>query len=324
MQTMGGHRADFYLALAEVLDEPPPWLALPGRQWPLFNAAQHMAPASAAARRAVAPLSEIGRESLAERKSRYRRLLRNNDRPPFWLHESLYRGGRLLGPPMYDVEQLYRVAGLQIAGDMLPDHASVELAFLAHLARQATADPDHARQWRRTEQLFLRKHAARWLPEVGRAIAASGDAVYAPVGTLLADWLEEAVRRKGYNRPAQHLPVVVESQCTLCGFCVQKCPVAALMIDEDDEETALLLSVDRCCGCSKCIQVCETGAMQMERAPQDQKGEMPGGWQQLRRSPRARCPGCGEPTVSDAELDFVARQIGHPHWLAYCLRCRAN
>lgn len=328
-RTGDGQRADLYLALAEALDEPPPWLALPGRQWPLFACAEKLAPGSAAAARAVAAMGQVRGESLRERRARHRGLFRAQGRPRFWLHESLHRSGRLLGPQMLEVEQLYRAAGLQIAGSELPDHASVEVTFLAHLARQAGSDPERAGQWRRMEKLFLKKHAGRWLPQLGRAIAASGDAVYAPIGTFLADWLEEAAQRKGRRRTArrctaQHFPVVAQAQCTLCGFCVQRCPTGALMIDEDEEETVLLLSADRCSGCSKCVKVCETEAMQMERAPQGPVEGMPGGWQPLQRSPRARCPACGEPTVSNAELDYVARQIGHPQWLAYCLRCRAN
>lgn len=323
-RTADGQRADLYLALAEALDEPPPWLALAGQQWPLLACAKRLAPVSAAAERAAVAIAEVRREPLRERRTRHRGLFRGGGHPRLWLHESLHRSGRLLGPQMFEVEQLYRAAGLQIADGALPDHASVELAFLAHLAKRADSEPRRAAQWRRIEKLFLRKHAGRWLPEVGRAIAASGDAVYAPIGMLLADWLEEAEQRKRRERTAQRFPVVAQARCTLCGFCVQRCPTRALIIDEDEEETALLLSADRCCGCSKCAQVCETGAMQMEQAPQGQAEGMPGGWQSLRRSPRARCPGCGEPTVSNAELDFVARQIGHPRWLAYCLRCRVN
>ncbi len=34
------------------------------------------------------------------------------------------------------------------------------------------------------------------------------------------------------------------------------------------------------------------------------------------------CPSCGQPTVSRAEFDYVAVQIGQPAWLAYCPDCR--
>lgn len=319
-----GRRAALYLALAEALGEPPPWLALPGRQWPLWACAQELAPASAAAARAAAALGEVRPEPLPERRARHRELFKAQGRPRLWLHESLHRSGRLLGPEMVQVAQLYRAAGLQIAGSELPDHASVELAFLAHLARLAHEDPDHRRQWQRMERLFLKKHAGRWLPELGRAIAAGGDPVYAPIGALLAGWLEESAQRKGRKRTTEHFPIVAQARCTLCGFCVQRCPTGALTIHEDEEETVLYLSGARCTGCSKCVKVCETGAIEMERAPQGPVEGMPAGWQPLRRSPRARCPGCGQPTVSEAELDFVARQIGRPQWLAYCLRCRAN
>lgn len=320
-----GQRADLYLALAEALAEPPPWLAIPGPQWPLFACAKKLAPASAAAARAVTAISQIGSESIRERNVRHRALFRpvGRGRPRFWLHESLYRSGRLLGPEMFEVEQLYRAAGLQLSGSALPDHASVELAFLAHLARQAVADPGRAGQWRHMEKLFLKKHAGRWLPAMGREIAASGDAVYAPIGTLLADWLEEILQPPTRKRAAGRLPVVDEQACTLCGFCSQVCPARALVIDEDDKETTLLLSPARCYGCGKCVMACESAAMTMSPLQEDEAGTTPGEWPILRRSPRVDCPACGEPTVSQAELEFVARQLGHPRWLEYCLRCRA-
>jgi len=321
-----GQRADLYLALAEALDEPPPWLAMSGPRWPLFACAEKLAPASEAATRAVAAISQIRPESMRERRDRHKALFkaRGRGRPQFWLHESLYRSGRLLGPQMYAVEQLYRAAGLELTESALPDHASVELAFLAHLTRLAVSDPRRARQWRQMEKLFLKKHAGRWLPEMGRAIAASGDAVYTPIGTLLADWLEEMLQPPVRKRAPRRLPTVDQKECTLCGFCSQVCPARAITIDENDTETVLLLSPGRCYGCEKCVRACETAAMAMSPSHEEQAGTTHGGRKILRRSPRAACPACGEPTVSRAELDFVARQLGHPSWLEYCWRCRAH
>ena len=321
---MDGHRADLYLALAEALAEPPPWLAMPGPQWPLFACAEKLAPASAAAARAVAAISQIRPEPMRERRARHKSLFRSEGPPGFWMHESPYRSGQLLGPEMLEVERLYRAAGLRLASSALPDHASVELAFLGHLARRADSDPERAGQWRQMEKLFLKKHAGCWLPATGRAIAASGDAVYTPIGTLLADWLEEALQTPARKLAARRLPVVAQAACTLCGFCSQVCPARALVIDENDSETVLLLSPARCYGCGKCVRACAASAMTTCQPHQDEASTVRGDWQILRRSPRANCPACGEPTVSRAELDFVARQLGHPRWLEYCWRCRAH
>lgn len=322
-RTRHGQRADLYLALAEALDEPPPWLTLPGQQWPLYTCAQNLAPISAAAARAVAAIAQVRHESMQERRARYRSVFRTKGRPRVWLHESLYRNGRLLGPQMFQVEQLYRVTGLQIAGNGLPDHASVELAFLAHLARQADSDPERGGQWQQMEKRFLNKHAGRWLPELGQGLAVSGDLVYAPIGRLLVGWMEE-LQRPVRKRRALRLPHVREADCTLCGFCVQVCPTKALAIDEGTSETTLLLAADRCSGCGRCVRTCETSAMELRTTRAAKAKAAEGEWKPLRRSPRATCPACGRPTVSRAELDFVASQLGRPRWLEYCLSCRAQ
>ncbi|MDX1688151.1 MAG: molecular chaperone TorD family protein [Candidatus Promineifilaceae bacterium] len=316
--------ADLYLALAEALAEPPPWLEQPGQRWPLYACTEKLAGVSTAAAHAAAAFAQVRSESMQERRARHRALFQSNGRPRFWLHESLYRSGRLLGPEMLEVEQLYRAAGLELSGKELPDHASVELAFLAHLARRGVENPKRAGQWRQMEKLFLKKHAGHWLPTMGRAIAASGDAVYAPIGTLLADWLEELLQPAARKRVLQRVPSVDQPACTLCGFCSQVCPVRALLIDENDSETILLLSPTRCYGCGKCVRACETSAMTMSPSHEEQATMGPDEWQILRSSPRANCPACGEPTVSRAELEYVSRQLGHPRWLEYCWRCRAN
>ena len=317
---MRQRHADLYLALAEVLGEPPPWLARPGREWPLYTAAAALAPASAAAARALPALARVGAESPAARRNRYRSLFAGQGRPRFWLYESLYRSGQILGPETHMVGQLYEMAGLPITDGELPDHASLELAFLAYLARQPALDPGHASRWQRLERQFIVNHAGRWLPDLGRGLATSGDPVYAPIGRLLTGWIEEMTRRPQPEKRAPRLPQVRQTDCTLCGFCVQMCPTRALVIVEDEHETCLSLLVDRCSGCGRCTQHCETGALTL-RSP---AAFMGAARQPLRRSPRVPCRGCGQPTVSRAELDFVAGRLGRPRWLEYCLSCRAR
>lgn len=319
-------RAELYAGLAEALAAPPVWLAQPGKQWPLFCSAQRLAATSAAARRAVEFLATITAEPPAARRARYKALFAGQGRPRFWLYESMHRHGRLLGPETAAVAQIYRAAGLQISGGELPDHASLELAFLAYLAEQQATTTAQVRQWRSLERRFIKKHAGRWLPELGQALAASGDTVYAPIGTFLAEWLQEATRSRTRHRPPNRqrlLPVIGrEVDCTLCGFCVQACPTSALSIRETETETALLLSAVACIGCERCVRICQEKVLLLEAAQRKQLSTP--GWTVLRRSPRATCPECNTPTVSFAELAHVTAQIGPLPWLARCHDCRAQ
>ncbi len=309
-----------YHALAEALapDGPPDWLALPGCQWPLFDCAVRLAPTSEAARCAAESLAQVRAESLAARRARYAALFAGPGAPRFWLYESAALTGRVLGAETFVVERLYRDAGLETVGAELPDHASLELAFLAHL----TGEGDESDS--RAERTFIARHAGRWLPQLGRALSHSADEVYGPIGRLLADWLEERAEGGATRRArARRLPVLLRAEaCTLCGFCAQVCPVQALAVRETDAETTLLLLPAACVGCGKCQLVCDAGALEMTQL---REGLLQAeNWEALRQSPRARCRDCGQPTVSTAELDFVASRIGHPAWLDYCSDCRAH
>jgi len=322
-------RADMYSALAEAVSEPPEWMVAPGREWPLFEIATRLAPDT----RCLSALAKIRAEPLAGRRKRYAALFVGSGRPRFWLYESAFLTGRILGPATFAVEKLYRAAGLDTLGAELPDHASMELAFLAHLAESVeTTGPVVSTDM---ERRFIETHAGRWLPQLGKALAHSGDEVYAPIGQLLADWLREVGRKQkavstrseqpAARRlpPAFCLPLIPQpDSCTLCGFCVQVCPTRALTVCETSAETKLVLSVGACNGCGKCERICQSCALHMEQDP----GRL--GHSEvltvLRESPRARCSACGAPTVSRAELEFVAAQIGHPAWLDYCGDCRPH
>ena len=127
-------RSNLYQFLAEALSEPPDWLALSGREWPLYEAALQLAPESEAARQAVVAMMEIGEEPLEQRQERYAALFAGPNRPLIWIYESGALSGRLFTEITLEVEQWYRAAGIEIVGAELPDHASLELAFLAHLS----------------------------------------------------------------------------------------------------------------------------------------------------------------------------------------------
>ncbi len=316
-------RANLYQALAEILAEPPDWLELPGCEWPLFEAALQLVPESEAARKAVVGLMEIGEENLEERQGRYAALFASPNRPLVWIYESGALSGRLFSEISLEVEQWYRAAGVDIIGAELPDHASLELAFLAHLSAAEQSE------FARFENDFLQKHALRWLPDLGRALVSSGDMVYGPIGRLLTDWLEEInpTRQKPIaqenHQPPRAIPSIqtgLVGDCTLCGFCAQVCPTRALVVRENHETTGLQLSPRLCVGCAKCVKVCEPRVLKMDKFAAGQ--ELAPGWVTLRNSPRATCKACGKPLISQAELAYVAARLGDPSWLDYCQECR--
>jgi TorA maturation chaperone TorD/ferredoxin len=312
-------RAALYQALAEMLtaDGSPDWMAGPGITWPLYQAAQSLAPSSASARLAKQALAAIPSRTAAALRESHRDLFARSSPPYFSMYESAWISGRLLGPETLEVERLYRAVGLEPEGSELPDHASVELAFLAYLAGGGS-------QTEIAEREFIRQHAGRWLPSFGRGLARSGDRAYAAVGQPLIGWLGEARchpvqrRRAGCGQPS----IPFFDDCTLCGFCVQACPARALEIIESKTETALRLFPSLCMGCGRCERACEFKALRMEVPPIVSDGPSEKDAVILRLSLRAYCPSCGNATVSRAELDFVRDQLDNPTWLENCLDCR--
>ena len=320
----GTLQSELYGALAEVFSDPPDWLALSGSEWPLYSIATGLAICSINARQALEKMKGISPEPIAVRQERYNALFSGPGRPRFWLYESLYRSGKLFGSETMDVEGIYRTAGLEIEGAELPDHVSVELAFLAYVAYQQVVSDQQTGTWEEIERNFIKAHAGRWLPALGHNLADSGDEVYAPIGQLLADWLMGSIQplHNGYALPTGLCtPVMQEVEnCSLCGFCVQVCPRRVLSIHEDSGKTVLFRSGRSCNGCGKCVRICPGRVLMLGKliTGAGTSGEMVA----LRSSPRALCPKCGRPTVSQAELECIMGQIGYLPWLELCQECR--
>lgn len=315
-------RARLYWSLAEALAEPPDWLSASGHQWPLFTAALEVAhcEADVAIGQAVVELAEIPPEGLSRRRARYEALFLGTGQPRLWLYESLARDGQLAGPSTAAVWSVYKAAGLAVAGSELPDYAPVELAFLAYLAQQEAEMLTEAAQWRRARRLFVKRHAGEWLPALGESLARTGDLVYRPIGRLLRNALvtDLRLRRAALSQTTHCLPILLQPGiCNLCSFCVQVCPTRALAICETEATTSLLVNDSTCVACGRCVRVCMANALRLEPTTRYE------GQRVLRQSPRARCPACGRPTVSQAELEEVAARIGAPSWLNYCMDCRS-
>ncbi|HCC78692.1 MAG: hypothetical protein A2X25_10265 [Chloroflexi bacterium GWB2_49_20] len=305
-------RAEIYTLLAELLAEPPDWMTSSGSDWPLFGLLTGLAEEADGARNHADALVGIPSESLNKRRERYTNLFASG-RPCFWLYESAAKTGKILGPMTFEMAQLLQSVGLEVAGAELPDHISLELAFLAYLAGQVK-DLSY-------EQQFLKKHGD-WMIDLGRALQQTSDPVYAPIGVLMADWLTEqmlpGLSKKQNARFDLLVPGIPDpNECTLCGFCSQVCPTHALKVIEDAENTLLSLNSAECIHCSKCERICEFHALKMDR-PMSETGKAV----VLRQSSHVKCQTCGRAVASQAEMDYIVSKIGEATWQHLCLDCR--
>lgn len=312
-----------FQALAEALASPsygiPEWICAPGREWPLFEPVVQIAARQPDARwgRAVEALAGVDSASPEARRGEYEILFVGRGRPKIWLYECYHINGRIPGPASFTVKSLYEQAGLEAESAELPDHAALELAFLAYLCEQETQSRDA--EWGAARRLFIKSHAGKWLPAVGRALMACEYPAWRAVGHVLAASLSSrppmSLKTSEVSRPQ----ISREVDCDLCGFCVQTCPTRALGIREDDQATSLWLNSGRCVGCDRCVRICPAGVLALEETEPSQNLVL------LRQSPRAACPRCGAFTVSKIEIEAIAARLGeHPAWLDNCLDCRSS
>ena len=301
-------RSLVYHALAEALYEPEPEAEL-HRSLLVATPQAAQTLSSPACQKAALALASMPKAATADLRQRYVRVTRNSARRPLALYESLFREGRLMGQATIAAGECYRKAGIATDNGELPDHASVELTFLGYLTEaQADTSGDSllVSRLRTEERAFLRAHPGGWLPDVGRQLAAADDPFYTAVGSFLSEFLDEELTGSRTRQSKRSgLPVLAEAaECNLCGLCVGTCPLKALGVVENENETALALDVSRCVGCMRCLRGCPQGVLS-ESAVGQTPSNRADSVQILRRSARAHCPVCGAPTVSQAELDAV-------------------
>lgn len=316
---------DLYSGLAQAFATPditglPSWLAACGEDWPLYAPAVQLAEINSSRvwDQVVDALEQISAAPLSVREQTYETLFYGKSASPIWLYECMYTNGRLPGPATFAVEALYKKAGLEINYSELADHAALELTFLSYLTEKEVGDPQNSHTWTAAKRLFIKNHAARWLPNLGRQLSRTKYPAWAALGFLLAAMFEvKHPKPKGAGVRARFPTIAKSSECNLCGFCIQVCPTQALGIEENDDKTALWLDPELCIHCNKCERICEQGAMEMSTSKNSQEHMV------LIQSPRAKCACCGKPTVSELELDWVALRLGErPSWLEKCRECR--
>ncbi len=305
-------RALIYHTLAEALSPPEP-----GLSELLLEAATAGAQAlgSSACRWTALDLAKLPRPDMADLRARYARLIGGPGQRPVALYESLHLHGQLAGPVTWSVERHYRALGLAPIQGELPDHASLELAFLGHLAAAeaeagTAGDGGLAARLEAERRAFIRMHAGLWLPRLGAALAGTDDPLYSAVGHLLRGFVSEELDSRTQARPAaKGHPVLNDpAACTLCGLCTRVCALGALQVCESTTETALTMDALQCTGCNRCVRICPDDLLVL--AP-DTLGTPQNGSARrvIRRSGRAACPECGRPTVSQAEMDAVCARL---------------
>jgi putative dimethyl sulfoxide reductase chaperone len=102
-------------------------------------------------------------------------------------YESVYAEGQVMGQAARDLAALYTEWGVQETGEM-PDHAAVELAFAAQLARLRLLPElgEEREAVRQTLEVFGRDHLRGWLPRLGADLQVAADlAFYRALGDAL-------------------------------------------------------------------------------------------------------------------------------------------
>lgn len=328
-------RAAIYDALAGALDRPTQ--TLPGQ---LIEAAENgrRSLQSTACSKAVHALSATQPGDFQALEREFTASIRPTDRRPPALYESLHRQGNLMGSTTLEVGEWYSALGMQPAGGELPDHAGVELTFLGALVSTAgdlqSQDQHHlAARLGQEHTRFMRHHAARWLPDLGRDLVADAAPFYAAIGRWLSDFLEEEMSSAHGPRRRRTLQAEIHepSACNFCTACIARCPTNALAIMEDEHETRLVLWPTRCSGCERCSRACPTHCLGMAAAEADgadgeEIGDPPIEPRVLTQSRRLHCPRCGRPTVSRAEWDQILTQLDMDakmqRQLSLCVECK--
>ncbi len=80
----------------------------------------------------------------------------------------------------------------------------------------------------------------------------------------------------GMVAPPHFIPKVDPVKCTLCGKCVEACPVKAVSLIEDGKDKRLVFKQTHCIGCALCLRACPSRARSLQGVPG--YDEPPTGW----------------------------------------------
>lgn len=295
--------------------------------------------------RTYADLAHAFSEAEPGLEQEFTRLFLGPGRPVAHPYGSVYREGRTMGETTLDVRCHLAREGLAPNGQRLPDHVSIELAFMAHLAaREALAwdsdDGDAVWCLLQQQEAFLREHLGAWLPQFCRRILTGNPSKhYAQlaqrVETFVASdaenvrsWLGDSVQAAGsLGMEWEWWTVNVGQRCTLCHICVEVCQTGALLGIRDEQAGIIRLGFEpaRCDGCAVCEGMCPEGAIRVRRV-QDGVPVVKG---ELARSTLLACPACGRLHIPEALVSGLVDRLGAAQEalarrLLLCYDCKAT
>lgn len=259
----------------------------------------------------------------------YTRLFVGPRKPVAYPYESVYIEGQLGGITCEQVRRFYAEAGLRLSKTQqeLPDHISVELAFMAYLAEQEQADTAQTQLWRHKQRRFLHDHLARWLPTFWQKL--ESDTVhpyYRGAARSLKLLVESDLKRSTSKKRYPNISLHINSQrCTLCTLCQDSCHPGALAVDCTAEELMLLFNPAECNGCRACLRICPEQAVTLDLGQALDKPRLPG-QELLASAPRVICPKCLQPHIAAPWLEHLTRRLQDGKFatksLAYCPPCK--
>lgn len=261
----------------------------------------------------------------------YTRLFLGPRKPIAYPYESVHVEGQLGGITCEQVRRCYADAGLRMRSTEreMPDHISVELAFMAHLAEREEKDADQAQVWRRRQRRFLLDHLARWLPTFWQKIESSTThPYYIEAARSLKNLVEKDLKRTNSQKRYPNISLLINAQrCTLCTLCQDSCRPGALLVDCTAKDLTLFFNPAECNGCRACLRICPEIAITLERGrPLDHPCQPE--QKALAVAPRVICPKCHQPHIAIPWLKRLTKRLEDVKFatqsLAYCPLCKST
>ncbi|HLA98855.1 MAG TPA: molecular chaperone TorD family protein [Anaerolineales bacterium] len=269
-------------------------------------------------------------DNSSELAQAYTRLFVGPNKPVAYPYESVYFEGQLGGMTCEQVSRCYAEAGLRLktSKSEMPDHISVELAFMAHLAAQEEQATGQSQVWRQRQRRFLRDHLARWLPIFWLKVENSAaHPYYRQAARSLRALVEGDLKQSTFQKRYPDISLRVEtSRCTLCTLCKDSCRSGALSIACTPEDITLIFNPADCNGCRACLRICPERAITIDRGHPRGQPRRP---QQnaIATAQRVICPKCHQPHIAIPWLEQLTKRLGDEKFatqsLVYCPPCKA-